>query len=365
MILSANPKAQNEAHRKEIKNAINRVIDSGWYVLGREVKSFEKEFAKYNNSKYAVGVANGTEALFLSLIALGIKPGDEIITSSHTAVATASAIDLAGAKPIFVDIDADHFTIRSELIESAITKKTKAIIPVHIYGQPCDMDNIKLISDKHGLKLIEDCAQAHGALYKGIRVGNFGHMGCFSFYPTKNLGAIGDGGAIVTNDKTLYEKLCYLREYGWEKRYISSYRGWNSRLDEIQAAILNVKLKHLDSDNKKRQEHAAFYTKYLSDLNVKLPVLDNNCSHVFHLYVIKTDLRDDLKDFLALNEIQTSIQYPIPIHQQDYYKHNRFNNQLKITENVSRLILSLPLYPEIQISDLKMVIEKIRIFFDM
>jgi len=259
IILCANPKAQYLSYRDDINSAIQRVLDSGWYILGEEVTQFEKEFAQFNTVSHAIGVGSGTEALHIALRAVDIGQGDEVITTAHTAVATASAIDLAGAKPVFVDIEPDFFTIDPDLIEDAITSKTKAIIPVHIYGQPCDMDAIMGIAKKHGLQVIEDCAQAHGATYKDKRVGTMGNIGCFSFYPTKNLGAIGDGGALVTNNNQLAEKIKFFREYGWEDRYISSKEGWNSRLDELQAAILRIKLKNLDKDNNLRQQHALAY----------------------------------------------------------------------------------------------------------
>jgi len=298
MIQCANPKAQYLSYREEIDLAIKRVLDSGWYVLGEEVREFEKEFAQFNIVSHAIGVGSGTDALHIALRALEIGAGDEVITTAHTAVATASAIDLAGAKPIFVDIEPDFFTIDPDLIEDAITPKTKAIIPVHIYGQPCNMDAIMDIANKNNLKVIEDSAQAHGAEYKGKRVGSIGDIGCFSFYPTKNLGAIGDGGALVTNSDQLAEKIKLIREYGWEERHISSKEGWNSRLDELQAAILRVKLKNLDKDNNLRQQHAKIYNDLLKDFPIELPKTRSNSSHAFHLFVIKIEQRNKLRDYL-------------------------------------------------------------------
>lgn len=245
-----NPKVSYLAHKNEIDAAIERVLDSGQYILGKEVERFEKSFAKYIGVKHCIGVASGTEALFLAMKALGIGDGDEVITVSYTATATISAICMTGATPILVDIKLSNFTMDPALIKKAITPRTKAILPVHIYGNPCDMNSIQ----KHKIPVIEDCAQAHGTKYKGRKVGSLGKFGCFSFYPTKNLGCIGDGGAITTNDAKLAKELRLLRQYGWKERYVSSVHGYNSRLDEIQAAILSVKLKYLDEDKVKYSE---------------------------------------------------------------------------------------------------------------
>jgi len=363
MIPCANPKAQYLSYQKEINSAIERVLESGWYILGEEVKLFEKEFAQFNKVTHAIGVGSGTEALHIALRAMDIGPGDEVITTAHTAVATASAIHLAGAKPVFVDIEPDYFTIDPSLIEKAITPNTRAIIPVHIYGQTCDMDAIMTIANKNNLKVIEDCAQAHGAEYKGNRVGSIGDVGCFSFYPTKNLGAIGDGGALVTNNDQLAEKIKLIREYGWEERYVSSVEGWNSRLDELQAAILRVKLNNLDQDNNLRQEHAKNYIKLLSRLPLVLPKIRLNCSHVFHLYVIKADQRDELKAHLKNHEINTTIQYPVPIHRQKYYEEIVGELSLPVTEQVAETILSLPMYPELTSEAISQTIDAIKGYY--
>ena len=363
MIPCANPKAQYLSYRDDINSAIQSVLDSGWYVLGEEVTRFEKEFAQFNTVSHAMGVGSGTEALHIALRALDIGQGDEVITTAHTAVATASAIDLAGAKPIFVDIEPDFFTIDPNLIEKAITKRTKAIIPVHIYGQPSDMDAIMEIANKNNLKVIEDCAQAHGANYKGSRVGSIGDVGCFSFYPTKNLGAIGDGGALVTNDDQLVGKIKLLREYGWEERYISSKEGWNSRLDELQAAILHVKLKHLDEDNALRNKHAKIYFDLLKFLPLDLPKTRLKCSHVFHLFVLETKQRDGLKEYLQKNGVNTTIHYPVPVHKQNYFQKMCSEKSLPVTEEVAKNILSLPMYPELGEKEINKVSNILKDYF--
>ena len=363
MISCANPKAQYLSYRNDINSAIQRVLDSGWYVLGEEVTRFEKEFAQFNTVSYAVGVGSGTEALHIALRALDIGQGDEVITTAHTAVATASAIDLAGAKPIFVDIEPDFLTIDPDLIEDAITPKTKAIIPVHIYGQSCNMDAIMKIANKNKLKVIEDCAQAHGAEYNGKRVGSIGDVGCFSFYPTKNLGAIGDGGALVTNDDQLAGKIKLLREYGWKERYISSKEGWNSRLDELQAAILHVKLKHLDEDNFRRNKHAKIYFDLLEFLPLELPKTRSNSSHTFHLFVIKIEQRNKLKDYLQKNCVNTTIQYPVPVHKQKYFQKMCSEKSLPVTEQVAKNILSIPMYPELEEKEINKVSNKLKDYF--
>ena len=294
MIPCANPKAQYLSCRGEINSAISRVLDSGWYILGKEVELFEKEFADFIGVKFGVGVGSGTEALHLALAACGVGPGDEVITVSHTAVATAAAILLAGATPVFVDIEPEYFTIDPDCIKRVVTSNTKAILPVHIYGHPADMDAIMQIAKKYQLRVIEDCAQAHGAKYKGKRVGSIGDIGCFSFYPTKNLGAIGDGGMAVTNSPDLAGKIKLMREYGWKERYISSGEGWNSRLDEMQAAILRVKLKHLHEDNLRRTHIAGLYSKELDTCNIILPKQRKDSTHVYHLYMTFGHLETNL-----------------------------------------------------------------------
>ena len=361
MIPCANPKAQYLSYRTEINSAIQNVLDSGWYILGKEVEQFEQEFAAYIGVNHAVGVGSGTEALHMALIASGVGAGDEVITTAHTAVATAAAIVLAGATPVFVDIESDYFTLDPNRVEEAITLKTKAIIPVHIYGHPVDMDPIIGIAKKHELKVIEDCAQAHGATYNGKRVGSIGDIGCFSFYPTKNLGAIGDGGMVITDIAELAEKARLLREYGWKKRFVSCVPGWNTRLDEIQAAILRVKLKQLDEDNARRQTVAERYGDGLASADLVLPEVRIGCSHVYHLFVVRSRGRDELKAFLRDKGISTNVHYPVPIHLQPSFS-NLKSEILSRTEGVAKEIMSLPLYPEISESDVGYIINTINGF---
>lgn len=330
---------------------------SGWYILGEEVKEFEQEFANFVGTEYSIGVASGTDAIFLSLKALDIGAGDEVITVSHTATATVSAIEATGAKAVFVDIDEDYFTMDITKIEKIITAKTKAIIPVHIYGQSCDMDELLAIAKKNKLYLIEDCAQANGAKYKNKDVGSMGDLGCFSFFPTKNLGALGDGGAITTNSKRLYEKLLMLRQYGWDKHRESKFQGYNSRLDEMQAAILRVKLRYLKDDIEKRNNVANLYRKYLKDTNITLPKVRDNCYHSYHLFVVKVNNRDEILNFLRENNIMAMIHYYNPAHMNEAYKKD-FN--LPVTEKIVNNILSLPLYPELGEDEIELVCEVIK-----
>lgn len=349
--------------KDEIDSAVLRVLDSGWYILGEEVRAFEEEFAAYIGVRFGIGVGSGTEALHLALRACGIFSGDEVITVSHTAVATVAAIELCGAKPVLVDILPDTFLIDPEKIERAITPRTKAIIPVHLYGQMADMEAIRWIADRHGLHVIEDCAQSHGALLKGRRSGAWGDLSAFSFYPTKNLGAVGDGGMVVTDDPGLAEKVRGLRQYGWHQRYVSEFPGLNSRLDELQAAILRVKLKYLDRWNEMRREKADRYTTLLEGLSLDCPIAKEPQQHVYHLYVIRVKPRDRLKTFLKERGIETLIHYPIPIHLQKGYRHLGYRiGSLPVTESCSDEILSLPLYPEISESNIEEVATQIAHF---
>jgi dTDP-4-amino-4,6-dideoxygalactose transaminase len=348
MILCGNPGAQYEAHKAAIDAAVRRVLESGRYILGEEVIGFEREFANYVGVRHAVGVGSGTEALHLALAACGIGEGDEVITVAHTAVATIAAIELAGAVPVLVDIEPDYFTLDPEQLEATITSRTKAIVPVHIYGQPADLEAITSIAKRHDLRVIEDCAQAHGATYRERRVGSWGDIACFSFYPTKNLGAIGDAGAVTTNDPHLADKVRHLREYGWVERNVSRMRGWNSRLDELQAAILRVKLRFLDADNNQRRRIAALYDDLLTGSDLILPHRREDATHVFHLYVVRSGDRDDLLARLQANGIVAMIHYPAPVHLQPAYAGRIAGaRNLPNTERVAKEILSLPIYPEL------------------
>lgn len=352
---------QYKSHRQKFDRAIKGVLNSGWYILGGRVAEFEKKFAAYIGTEYAVGVANGLEALQIALLALNIGPGDEVITTSHSAAATALAIISVGAKPVFVDID-KYFHIDANKIEEKVNSRTKAIIPVHLYGQSVDLGKILTICRKHKIHLIEDCAQAHGAIYKNKKVGSFGLINCFSFYPTKNLGAFGDGGALTTNDQALYEKILQLRNYGQKNRYEHEVYGLNSRLDEIQAAILMVQLEYLDKNNKVRQKLAETYFKYLGKIKqIKLPALRNNCQAVWHLFVIEAENRDGLAGYLKSKGIATLIHYPIPIHRQPCFK--EYCSTLPVLEDKIKVILSLPIHPFLSKREIKYICDAIKSFY--
>jgi len=363
MILFNDFKRQYFHLKKEIDSAIKEVLESGWYILGEKVKKFEEEFANYLGIKYCVGVGNGFEALQIALMALGIKEGDKIITTSHSAVATTLAIKTVRAIPVFVDIDA-YYHLDPDKIEEKITLQTKAILPVHLYGQPVAIEKIKKIAGKYHLYLIEDAAQAHGAEYKGKKIGTFGEVGCFSFYPTKNLGAFGDAGAIVTDNKKLYEKCKMIRNYGQKNRYEHKLCGINSRLDEIQAAILSVQLKHLDEYNQKRNGVAKLYFRFLRDIEkIKLPKIRENGKHSYYLFVIEAEKREQLSKFLEENNIPTLIHYPIPIHKQECFP--EFNNlKLPVLEEKVSGILSLPIHPFLTDRDVGYISRKIREFYE-
>lgn len=363
MILCGNPFAQYQTYRTEIDAAIGRVLEKGWYILGDEVTAFESEFAGYIGVTYGIGVGSGTEALHVALKACGIGEGDEVITVSHTAVATIAAIELSGATPVVVDIEQDHFTIDPHLISKVVTKKTKAVVPVHLYGQSADLEPILTIAKKNKLRVIEDCAQAHGALYKDRRLGSWGDIACFSFYPTKNLGALGDGGMVVTSDPELARQARLLREYGWAERYVSASCGWNTRLDEIQAAVLRIKLRHLDKDNDRRRSLAAEYDAGLLHCGLVTPSCRKDARHVYHLYAIRSDKRDELQRFLKSKDIGALIHYPVPVHLQPAYRGRlRGGDTLPITEKAACQVLSLPLYPELSSKDVQTVVETIRSF---
>lgn len=341
------------AHYRSIKTEIDKavlsVLSSGHYVLGPQVKAFEEELAQYVGCKHAIACANGTDAITLSLMALGIKQGDEVITVSHSFFATSESIALVGAKPVFVDINENDFNVDISSIEKLITNKTKAIVPVHLYGQPCEIDKLVEIAKKHNLYVIEDCAQAIGAKYKGKPVGTFGDIGTLSFFPTKNLGAYGDGGGVLTNSDEIANKFKQLRVHGSSKRYVHDFIGLNSRLDEIQAAILRVELKYLDEWNQKRQKAAEYYNELFKETNlITVPFVSPNRQHIFHQYTIRVKGRDSLCEKLKERNIESIIYYPIPIHKQKAFEYlNVSNNLLPITDKICNEILSLPIYPEI------------------
>ncbi len=356
----ANPKAQSEILKNEILDAVTRVIDSGWYILGSEVDSLEKEFAGFIGAGNCIGVASGTDALMLALKAAGLKPGDEVITVSHSAVATVAAIEQAGLVPVFADIDSVSRCIDPDMIETLISASTMAIVPVHIYGQPCNMAAIMEVADRHGLKVVEDCAQAHGAMIGEKKAGTFGHAAAFSFYPTKNLGALGDGGAVVSNDDGIAANVRWLREYGWKERYISSLSGVNSRLDEMQAAILRVKLRHLESNNERRRQIASEYHDAISESGIKAPVDIPDTTHAMHLYVVECEEREKLREYLNEMGIGTAVHYPLAIHQQPAYQARiRGCTSLANTERLYKRILSLPMYPELTDAKVERVCEAI------
>ncbi|WDE95964.1 DegT/DnrJ/EryC1/StrS family aminotransferase [Lentisphaera profundi] len=347
---------QYQALEDEIDMALKKVLKSGWYILGKELSSFEKSLASYVGTKYAVGVASGTDALILSLMCIGLGPGDEVITSDLTAYPTITAIQALGAIPIAVDVDVKTGLIDAQCIEAAISKKTKVIIPVHLYGQSCEMNQIMAIAEVHKLEVVEDCAQSIGAQYKGRTTGTFGRLSSFSFYPTKNLGAYGDAGAICTNSKQDYETLLELRNYGQTRRYVHERRGLNSRLDEMQAAILNVKLKYLDAGNLRRVELAK---KYLKGLPEKY-LLDFKEGSVFHLFPIKVKNRDAFISFMEKKGIETLIHYPYPVSEQAAFGYARLDNP-KVDELTKKLV-SLPIAPELEDEEIERVIEAVRAY---
>lgn len=350
-----------ESIKEEIEEVVLNTLSKTNYILGPNVGALENELASYLKCKHVVGCANGTDAIVLALMALGIGAGDEVITVSNSYFATSEAIALVGAKPVFVDIQESDFNIDPSKIEEKITKKTKAILPVHLYGQTCEIEKVVQIARKHSLYVIEDTAQAIGAKYKEKFAGTFGDVGTTSFYPTKNLGCCGDGGAIFTNNDNLAEKLKQLRAHGSPGRYVHKCIGLNSRLDELQAAILRVKLKHLDTWNKARQDAAQYYTKLLSGINgVVTPTIKPSCNHVFHQYTILVKNRDDLAKKLLENGVRTLIYYPIPIHKQEAFSYLKDNYNLPVTEEISQKILSLPMYPELKREDQEYVADCIK-----
>lgn len=368
-ILPMDPRASFMAHRAEFLDAITRVLDGGRYILGPETAAFEEEFAAYLGLPHCVGVASGTDALQVGLRALGIGPGDAVLTVSHTAVATVAAIEMAGAVPILVDVDPTTFTMSVESLESAVdafasTHRLRAVIPVHLYGHPANMPAILDVARRNNLLVLEDCAQAHGAELNGTRVGRFGDAAAFSFYPTKNLGALGDGGAIVSTDSGIAARARSLREYGWQDRYVSAEPGVNSRLDELQAAILRVKLAHLDAENDRRRAVASAYGELSSTADLVLPSEAPGVKHVYHLYVVRSRQRERLKQHLAELGVHTMIHYPVPVHQQPAYEGRLpiVPGGLPVTEQLRDEILSLPMHPYLSDADVQAVREAVASF---
>lgn len=357
----ADPHAGVAARRAEIDAAIRRVLDRGQYVLGPEVEAFEREFADYLGVAHVVAVASGTDALVLALRACGIGSGDEVITVGHTAVATVAAVELAGAAPVLVDIELESYTLDPGEIERALGPRTRAILPVHLYGHPARMDALREIATARNLVLLEDCAQSHGATFRGVRTGALGDAAAFSFYPTKNLGALGDGGAVASPDAHTAERVRRLREYGWRERYVSEIPGMNSRLDELQAALLRVKLSHLEEDNFRRAALADLYCAALRDVDVALPSTRSGCRHAYHQFVIRHPGRDELRAQLRLRGIGTLVHYPVPVHLQPAYRGRlRLVGPLPHTEEAAATVLSLPMYPELEPAQARRVADAVR-----
>ena len=356
-------KAQHRSLVCELQHAISAVLQRGDFILGEDVRLLEEEFAGYCEAQYAVGVSSGTAALELALRAFEIGPGDEVVTGANTFIATAAAISYAGAKPVLVDIDAQSYNIDVSQIEAAVTEQTKAIIPVHLYGQPADMGPILEIAERRGLVVIEDACQAHGARYKGKRVGSLGHAAAFSFYPAKNLGACGDAGMVVTSDPQLAERIRMLRDHGQREKYHHTLLGYNHRLDTIQAAVLRVKLKYLDEWNAARRRHAQRYNVLLDGCPALTPREADDCECTYHLYVIRIQDRDALRAHLRDKGIATGIHYPIPIHLQPAYQQLGYGKgSFPVTEECCKQVLSLPMYAELTPDQIEYVAEAIRDF---
>jgi len=356
-----NLKIQYESIRNEIQDAIHQVIENTAFAGGPFVARFEEEFARFCGCRHAIGVGNGTDALWLSLLALGIGPGDEVITVPDTFIATAEAISLCGAKPVFVDVNADTYNMDPAQIEAAITPDTKAIIPVHLFGQMADMDPIMEIAKKHGLFIIEDACQAHGSEYKGKRAGSIGDTGCFSFYPGKNLGAYGEAGAIVTNNPDLAESMRIFRDHGQAKKYYHGVIGWNARMDGIQGAILSVKLRHLDRWTEARRENASLYNRFLATSDkIIVPQEADYARHVYHIYAIRAQNRDNLIASLAEKDIHCGIHYPVPVHLQDAYGFLGLGKgSFPVAEKCAEEFVSLPMFPELTREQIEYVASEI------
>ncbi len=356
-------KAQYDSLKDEIHAAIKHVLETSQFILGEDVDAFELAFAKYCGVRYAVGLNSGTAALHLALLALGVGPGDEVITVSQTFVATAEAISWVGAKPVFIDVDEKTYTMDPSKIEKAITPKTKVILPVHLYGQPADMDPIMAIAKKHKLIVLEDAAQAHGALYKGKRVGSFGKAACFSFYPGKNLGAYGEGGAVVTDDLEVATLVQKIRNHGGLRKYEHEILGMNARLEGIQGAVLRVKLPHLEKWNELRRKHAARYTELLKDSGLQLPYEAPYAKSVYHLYVMRSPERDALNAYLNEKGIASQVHYPRPNHLLPMYRAIGYKEgDLPVTEKALKEVISVPLYPELTEEQIRYVADAVKSF---
>ena len=363
-IPQTDPKAGYLDLKAEIDEAVARVLAGGWYILGQEVGAFEKEFAAWCGNRHGIGVANGTDALVLALRGLGAGPGDLVATVSHTAVATVAAIELTGATPLLLDIEPETFCMDPAALEAAFARegsRIKVVIPVHLYGHPADLGRIVALARAHGAKVIEDCSQAHGAAIAGQRVGTFGDVAAFSLYPTKNLGALGDGGVITTDDEGLAQRIRELREYGWRDRYISATAGMNSRLDELQAAILRAKLVHLDRDNGRRRAVAAHYDAALANSGLRLPAVRAGATHVYHQYVVRAADREGLRQRLKAAGIATNVHYPAPVHLQPAYQGRvpLGPTGMAATEAAQGEILSLPMFPQLASADAERVTTEI------
>ncbi len=353
-------RAQHEAIRDEMEAAVRGVFQSGHFILGPNVEALEREVADYCSVKHAVSCASGTDALHLALRAAGIGPGDEVVTTAFTFIATAGAISYTGARPVFADIDPATFNIDPQHVERSISARTRAILPVHLYGQPADLAPLAALCRRHGLKLIEDCAQSFGAEYGGRKSGAYGHIGCFSFYPSKNLAACGDAGMLVTDDDTLARRVRMYRDHGrTDGTYRHAVVGYNSRLDELQAALLRVKLRQVDTYNRRRRENAARYNRLLGTGRVVTPAEDGKGMHVYHQYTIQSDRRDAIRTALTQAGIASAVYYPLPLHRQEVYAADNAGVSLPITERAAGRVLSLPMYPELaedQIADIARIV---------
>lgn len=363
MIPLVDLKAQHDSIRAELLEAVTQTVDTSSFIMGPAIKEFEAGFARFCGCDFAIGVSSGTSALHLATAACELKPGDEVITIPHTFIATAEAVSMHGGVVRFVDIDPATYTMDVSKLEAAITPKTKIIVPVHLYGHPTDMDPLMAVARKHGLRVIEDCAQAHGAEYRGKRVGTIGDIGCFSFFPAKNLGALGDAGAVTTNSEELAARIRLLRNHGREGKYEHSFVGYNERMDTLHAAVLNVKLPHLNAWNDARRAHAADYDRLLDGAKVVKPTVAENCTHVYHLYVIRHPDRDALQKVLSEKGIATGVHYPLPLHLQPAYASLGYKQgDFPETERAAKSILSLPMYPELSAQQVEEVSRAINSF---